>query len=292
MVRELEITHLEARFGAEVHGFDPRAELDDHDRRTLRRAFDERKLLVFPGLDVNLTRQGVLAEMLIGIETSSAAADDDVDDEEALAMSYVSNERPGAASPFGRLLFHSDTMWSDRPFRVLSLYAVKVEPPVVPTMFACTSTAWKSLPPALQERVSGLEAFHSAGQYKRDPNDDIVESLPDQPKSTTQPIALTEPRTDDTLLYVNEQMSRHVVGLPADQSDELLRQLFEYLYDPANVIDHEWRQGDLVVWDNLAVQHARPNVEEDGAVRTLRRFASPMDLFAEEDKTYHYTRMS
>ena len=287
----LRVESLDAPFGAVVHGFDPGAELSGEDRRVLECAFDERKLLVFRGLDLNLTRQGILAEMLIGVERSVGAVDVDVDDEAALAMSYVSNDRPGAASPFGRLLFHSDTMWSDRPFRVLSLYAVEVEAPVVPTMFACTSTAWRSLPGEVQARVGGLEAHHSAGQYKRDPDDDIVESLPEQPKSTTQPIARVEERTGDTLLYVNEQMTRHVVGLPVEESDELLGLLFEYLYDPVNVIEHEWRQGDLVVWDNLAVQHARPNVDEQGAVRTLRRFASPMDLFAEEDKTYRYTRV-
>ena len=85
-------------------------------------------------------------------------------------------------------------------------------------------------------------------------------------------------------------MTHEVVGLPATESDELLDRLFERLYDPANVIEHEWGQGDLLVWDNLAVQHGRPNVDESGAVRTLRRFASPMDLFKDESSKYHYTR--
>ena len=288
----LDVVNLDARFGAEVHGFDPRMVLDDDVRCTLRPAFDERKLLVFPGLDINLTRQGMLAEMLIDVEPSAEIVNADVDDEEALESSYVSNDRPGAASPFGRLLFHSDTMWSDRPFRVLSLYAAEVEPPVAPTIFACTATAWRSLPEALQTRVAGLNAFHSAGQYKQDADDDIVESLPEQPKSTTQPIALIEQRTGDTLLYVNEQMTRRIVGLPQEDSDALLGELFDRLYEPANVIEHDWQPGDLVVWDNLAVQHARPNVDLNGSVRTLRRFASPMDLFADEDKTYRYTPLS
>ena len=40
--------------------------------------------------------------------------------------------------------------------------------------------------------------------------------------------------------------------------------------------DHEWRQGDLVVWDNLTVQHARGNVEIDGPERTLRKVIGPI----------------
>jgi hypothetical protein len=44
------------------------------------------------------------------------------------------------------------------------------------------------------------------------------------------------------------------------------------------VLDHEWRRGDLVVWDNLAVQHARGNVEIEGPERTLRKVIGPVPV--------------
>lgn len=44
---------------------------------------------------------------------------------------YVSNKRADGGAPYGRLLFHSDTMWSDDPIEVLSLYAIEVEQPAV-----------------------------------------------------------------------------------------------------------------------------------------------------------------
>ena len=71
-------------------------------------------------------------------------------------------------------------------------------------------------------------------------------------------------------------MTERIVELADKESELLLEQLFAHLYASANRWDHEWRNHDLVVWDNLAVQHARPNVLADGPPRTLRKVASPM----------------
>jgi taurine dioxygenase len=61
-----------------------------------------------------------------------------------------------------------------------------------------------------------------------------------------------------------------ILGLDTTVGDKLLDRLFSLLYDQVNVYEHEWENGDLVVWDNLSVQHARRAVDEH-APRTLRR---------------------
>jgi alpha-ketoglutarate-dependent taurine dioxygenase len=73
-----------------------------------------------------------------------------------------------------------------------------------------------------------------------------------------------------------EQMTKEIVGLPRDESEALLAQLLAHLYDPTIRWNHDWRPNDLVVWDNIAVQHARPNVTNDGPARTLRKVGSPI----------------
>jgi taurine dioxygenase len=46
-----------------------------------------------------------------------------------------------------------------------------------------------------------------------------------------------------------------------------------------------------VVWDNLALQHCRPNVETEGPARTLRKVGFPMPkMRAEQMPTYGGTR--
>ena len=78
--------------------------------------------------------------------------------------------------------------------------------------------------------------------------------------------------------------SDRILGMPRANSDALLEELYSALYDPAHVYEHVWHPGDLVIWDNLIVQHARP--EPNDRARTLRRFH-----VSETDLTEDYLRI-
>jgi hypothetical protein len=90
------------------------------------------------------------------------------------------------------------------------------------------------------------------------------------------PIAYPHPRTGRTILYVCQQTTQKIEGVSADESDELIDALLDHMYAPGKEIAHHWRQGDLVIWDNLTLQHARPNVATGGPVRTLRKTLAPL----------------
>ena len=70
-------------------------------------------------------------------------------------------------------------------------------------------------------------------------------------------------------------MTTELEGLPSDESEQILNDLFDVLYAPENSFEHDWRAGDLVVWDNLAVQHARGIVTQQGPERSLRKVTAP-----------------
>jgi alpha-ketoglutarate-dependent taurine dioxygenase len=268
----LQIRDLSPAFGADVIGFDPRRPLDDATRRALQEALDRRGVLVFRDIDVTHTEQVRLSKMLIRKDdvaegTGAPELEDNF---------YISNKRPNSAAPVGRLQFHADTMWADQPFEVLSLYAVDVDPPAVPTTFISATYAWATLPPALRTRVEGRSALHTAGGIRRGDLKDVLVASVENPPSTVKPIGWNHPRTGETILYVCEQMTKEIVGLAPDDSEQLLEELFAHLYEPATHWNHQWRENDLVVWDNLAIQHARQNVNSDGPARTLRKVASPI----------------
>jgi alpha-ketoglutarate-dependent taurine dioxygenase len=276
---ELKIRDLTPAFGAEIEGLDPHAKLDDEACRLLRHTFDERGLLLFRGLDLDGDYQTYLAKMVIG---DQGGATSDGSEAEAADAFYVSNKKQGGGAPYGRLLFHSDMMWAETPFQVLTLYAMEVEPPVVPTMFASATYAWQALGEDLQARVKALHALHMTGQQMRaDGNEDeLLQPIREHVQSATKPVAHPHPRTGRTILYVSQMMTREIVELPPEQSENLLKVLFARLYDPATLLQHEWRNGDLVMWDNFAIQHARFNVSLDGPVRTLRKVIAPKPSMA------------
>jgi len=77
------------------------------------------------------------------------------------------------------------------------------------------------------------------------------------------------------MLYVCELQTREIVELPRAESDALLDALYEHLYQPAHVYEHQWRKHDLVLWDNQGAQHGRPHVRDSGPARTLRKIHAP-----------------
>jgi alpha-ketoglutarate-dependent taurine dioxygenase len=281
---QFEVRDLTPAFGSEVVGFEPVA-LDEEATAVLRRAFDERGLLVFRDIDIDRDYQTSLVDALIGFDRP--------DDAEKNENYVVSNKEPGGYAPYGRLQFHSDMMWAPEPFQVLSLYGLEVEPPSVPTAFVSTTAAWDTLPENLRARVEGLHVVNVTGQQRRgvDDNEDLLDSIREHEVSITTSIGHRHPRTGRTLLYVSQMNTSEIVELPHDESEELIEALFAHLYDPAHVIDHEWRRGDLVAWDNLAVQHARKTVQIEGPVRTLRKVISPIPSLAGIAETPKFSKV-
>jgi alpha-ketoglutarate-dependent taurine dioxygenase len=273
---ELKVRDLSPALGAEIEGLEPQMPLDEETCRQLQALFDERSVLVFHDLDIDEAFQRYLVYTLIGEEAPSGQnkADD------ARPPFLVSNKEPGGGAPYGRLLYHCDTMWAQRPQPVISLYGVEVEQPSVPTMFASMGRAWDTLPDPLRARVEGLQARHGHDHAypNRGGDEDVIDSYYEDPHSTVTPVAHHHPRTGRTLLYVSQQATIEILGLPDQENEELLEALFQHLYDPAHVAQHDWSKGDLVVWDNAAVQHARGTVSLEGPARTLRKVVGPLFL--------------
>jgi len=183
--------------------------------------------------------------------------------------SYVSNVEPGGVLGDGPFLFHSDLEFTPEPLWVLSLYAMELPDTPTSTRFANGARAAARLDAELVAQLDGRTAIHvfpllegrGDARYR-------VHDLDDGAPRAEHPVLLTHPVTGARVLYVTAMQTDSVVGLAEDESEALLHRLWAELYAPPNVYEHQWQVGDLLVWDNLALQHAR------GAVsgrRTLRR---------------------
>jgi taurine dioxygenase len=167
-------------------------------------------------------------------------------------------------------------MWSEHTFQVLSLYGVHIEQPATPTIFVSATWGWATLPAPLRSKVESLSATQGHEEAGRADDPDVLVSNFENLPTRSTPVGLKHPRTGDTVLYVSQQMTRAIETLPQRESDELLEALFSHLYRSEGIYEHHWSERDFVAWDNIAVQHARPNVTLDGPTRTLRKIFAPM----------------
>ena len=86
---------------------------------------------------------------------------------------------------------------------------------------------------------------------------------------TVHDMVRTDPATGRKYLFVNQAWTALIIGLSQADSDALHDELNRHFYAAGEVYEHTWREGDLVLWNNLAVQHARGAA--GSGIRTLQR---------------------
>ena len=130
------------------------------------------------------------------------------------------------------------------------------------TQFAGASAAYDALPTDMQERIEALTARNGyrfmwnrkAREFGKRPVLNKTE-LQKFPEDAIHPIARTHPETGRKCLYVCDGYTHAIEGMEKDKSDSLLAFLFDHIAKPDFRYSHEWQVGDLLIWDNCAVQH-------------------------------------
>lgn len=179
----------------------------------------------------------------------------------------VSNTREEGLLGTAELLFHNDIPFVPAPYLGGSLHALEVADDAAPTRFASGFRAWERLPAETRARIEHANALHVQGHLLA--RRTLLSDLSPGDSCAVHAVQGRQPATGRPYLFVNMEMTACLTHLPQPESDALLEELFAYLYDPAEIYDHHWRKGDLVIWDNLAVQHARSELGE--GERTLQR---------------------
>src|SRR5262249_25400962 len=80
---------------------------------------------------------------------------------------------------------------------------------------------------------------------------------------SSHPVFRPHDETGRKAIYVNRLMTMRIDGLPPEESDALLAALFDHSEKAEFVYRHQWRVGDLVVWDNRCSMHARDDFPSD-----------------------------
>ena len=169
---------------------------------------------------------------------------------------------PGAEG-ISELVWHNDQ--SHRPMRkVLSVFeALDVAPGVTPTEFRDMYTAYETLPQHLRTLLE-----HRLVVYY-DPRLPSPAELP-RLADATHPVFTPHPHTGRRTIFVNDFADRFT-GLSHAESAAVMAELRAHIDANAPRVVHEWRTGDLVVWDNIGLQHRRDAVP-GGQRRHMRQY--------------------
>jgi taurine dioxygenase/pentalenolactone F synthase len=276
---KLEISPLTAPVGAVVTGWAAGEELCSEDRETILQALRQHLVLVFrghrPPSDEALVR---FARCFGNLVKGTEWFGDIVEFPEILPITNIVGEDgipkgTGGSVEFG---WHADYSYVERVGKESFLEAVQLPERPPRTCFCNQYVALETLPHATVEMLRPLRAFHSISGFVDRDNIDADEQRdmdtsqrakrerdvrlgierPPIPEAT-HPVILQHPESGREALYVSPGITRHILGMPPDESHALLDELHAHSTQPELVYCHEWEVGDLVMFDTFGAMHRR-----------------------------------
>lgn len=179
---------------------------------------------------------------------------------------FVSSNVKGRTMGMARsgYFWHTDLSFKPKPQPLTMLYPQRLPPVKRETLFINMANVYDALPAALRSIVDGRTAKHDpamrykVGQADVDANLDVGEILERGRRmfpAPTHPLVITHPATRRRILYMNSGFTTSIDGLPGDESQAALQELFAFIERPEHVQPHSWELGDIIVWDNRMLIH-------------------------------------
>jgi alpha-ketoglutarate-dependent 2,4-dichlorophenoxyacetate dioxygenase len=286
----VELHNLHPLFVAEAVGVDLSQPIDAEMVRTIWDAIDRYAVLVFHDQRLTDAQLRDFAARFGDLEIGRAAArggrrrlaipqigDISNLDEDNRVRALDDRRR---LDSLGNRLWHTDASYMPVPVVLGMLHAVTVPPASAlgggETEFADMRAAYDALPDATKTAIDGLvvehDVFWSRGQIG------FTEFPPgerEQYPPSPQRLVRLHPGSKRKTLYLSAHAS-HIVGWPIADGRLLLLDLNAHATQPAFVYRHEWRVGDLVIWDNRCTMH-RGRAHDESQPRDLRR-ATTLDV--------------
>lgn len=256
-MESIDLQVLHGPLGAIVHGLDLRGPLPAATFAGLRSALDQHLLLVFRGQSLSPAE----------LERFASGIGPPVDHphvqplDDRLHVTEIRKE-PHHEHNFGGV-WHFDLSFLRRPPTATVLHAKEVPSCGGDTVWSNQCLAYDNLPDGLRTRIDGVIAEHTSTLAYRDIG---------QPLSAKHELAPLHPRSGRRHLYANLVSISGLAGWNQRASQVFLRELYTHATAEQWQYRHQWRVGDVIVWDNLACMHKALN-DYHGHRRVMQRVA-------------------
>jgi taurine dioxygenase len=261
----VQIKNLEGALGAEVAGIDLSTSLLQDDIKAIETTWRERLVVVFHGQSLSDPQLIAFSKNFGELDPPGPNPYGEPFNKEHPELNVISNVlkdgKPIGNLGDGEAVWHADMTYVDMPPKAALLHALEVPPPEAGgnTYFANMFAAYESLPAELKKAVEGKVAVHDASRNSAGMLRKGYKEVKDvrQTVGAHHPLVRTEPKTGRKALFLGRRPNAYVVGLSVAESEALLDALWAHATQPRFAMCHEWKVGDVLMWNNLSVLHRR-----------------------------------
>ncbi|TCH98334.1 TauD/TfdA family dioxygenase [Roseococcus sp. SYP-B2431] len=173
----------------------------------------------------------------------------------------------------GNLLWHSDSSFKAVPakYSMLAAHVVPPEGAGGATQIADMRAAWDTLDPATQKLVRDMVTEHSLLHSRAVLGfGDFTPEERERYRPVQQRLVRRHPGSHRLSLFLSAHIGQ-ILGWPQPEALALIRELTEHATQRERVYAHEWRVGDLLVWDNRTTMHRATRFDDQTYPRDMRR---------------------
>jgi len=276
--------------GASVEGIDLATQYDDPEvRELLNDCLNQHHVLAIRGQSLSADQFLRAAQIFGKIMTHHRTAGYSAEHHEVYE---VRNKRINDHEQFivGDT-FHTDHSNACVPPRATTLHALSLPSQGGDTQFVNTHLAYEELSPAMKNRLNGLRALHVyQSRYSPRALQKLEDATPGE--SAIHPLVRTHPENGHKFLFINPVRIESIPGMPDDEAQELIAELMAHVTQLKYEYRHQWRYGDMVIWDNRSVLHKANGDYSSNEERRLYRLMIAGSLPTDEsleDKTAAHT---
>jgi taurine dioxygenase len=263
----IEVVPTGAALGADVRGLDLSGKIDDKIFRDIYKAWNDHLVLRFRGQRleddalVNFSRR--FGELDMAPTPAPGERMVVTLPEVAVISNIVVGGKAVGSLGNSELVWHQDMSYNELPPKASLLYGIETPSAGGETFFYNLYKAYAALPQVLKSRIQGLSCKHdatrnSSGQLRKGFEERY--SNAERP-GAIHPLVVRHPETGRSSLYLGRRPNAWIVGLSDADSDALLDELWAHVQQGPHQWTQEWRQGDLVIWDNRCTLHRRNQLD-------------------------------
>lgn len=262
----IEVLPTNAGLGAEVRGIDMRRPLSTEEIEAFRAAWHRHVVLLVRDCPVDDEQLIAFSRQFGDLQFSPSTEVTEkfgefgtVAPEITVVSNIVEQGKPIGTLGSGEAFWHTDSSFIDTPAAYSILHGIELPPTGGNTQFADMYKAYDSLPAELKTRIEGLKAIHSFTHTSSGALRKGYEEITDVSKTpgAHHPLVRIHPETGRKALFLGRRLNSYVIGLPVEESEKLLDELWSYATRPELTWSHTWRPADTVMWDNRCAMHRR-----------------------------------